>query len=284
MKKELTVKCPAKVNLSLDVTSRREDGYHNLEMIMHTIKLFDTLTIVCEDSETTEITISSNLSYVPSDERNLCFKAAQLFFKETGLSAKIHIDANKKIPVGAGLGGGSSDAAGTLTALNRLMGNPLSQERLAAISKGIGADVPFFIYGGCMLAEGIGEMLTPLPQLENVTFLIAKPNFGVSTPWVYKNLVLDSTTPHPDTKAVIEAIKTCDLTSLAKHAENTLELVTLKQYPEISRYKELMIKTGAVYSLMSGSGSAVFGVYDDPEKAKKALEKFKSLTKQVYLA
>lgn len=284
MKKELTIKCPAKVNLSLDVTSRREDGYHNLEMIMHTVKLFDTLTIICEDSKTTEITISSNLSYVPNDERNLCFKAAQLFFNETGLSAKIHIDANKKIPVGAGLGGGSSDAAGTLVALNKLMGNPLSQDKLAELSKGIGADVPFFIYGGCMLAEGIGEILTPLPQLENATFLIAKPNFGVSTPWVYKNLVLDSNTPHPNTTEVIDAIKRNDLTALAKHARNTLELVTLKKYPEISRYKELMAKGGAVYSLMSGSGSAVFGIYDDPEKAKKALEKFKTLTKQVYLA
>ncbi len=284
MKKELTVKCPAKVNLSLDVTSRREDGYHNLEMIMHTIKLFDTLTVTCEDSETTKISVSSNLSYVPNDERNLCYKAAHLFFDETGLSAKIHIDANKKIPVGAGLGGGSSDAAGTLVALNKLMGNPLSQDRLASISTGIGADVPFFIYGGCMLAEGIGEILTPLPQLENATFLIAKPNFGVSTPWVYKNLVLDNTTPHPNTQEVIEAIKRNDLSALAKYAGNTLELVTLKQYPEISRYKELMAKGGAIYSLMSGSGSAVFGVYDDPEKAKKALDKFKKLTKQVYIA
>ena len=240
---------------------------------MHTIKLFDTLTIVCEDSETTEITISSNLSYVPSDERNLCYKASQLFFNETGLSAKIHIDANKKIPVGAGLGGGSSNAAGTLVALNRLMGNPLTQDRLATISKDIGADVPFFIYGGCMLAEGIGEILTPLPQLDGVTFLIAKPNFSVSTPWVYKNLVLDSNTPHPNTKEVIQAIKKNDLSTLAKYTGNTLEHVTLKQYPEISRYKELMLKGGAIYSLMSGSGSAVFGVYDDPEKAKKALER-----------
>ena len=284
MKRELTVKCPAKVNLSLDVTSKREDGYHNLEMIMHTIRLFDTLTVICENSEKTEITTSSNLSYVPNDERNLCYKAAQLFFDETGLSAKVHIDANKKIPVGAGLGGGSSDAAGTLVALNKLMRNPLSQDRLAAISKGIGADVPFFIYGGCMLAEGIGEILTPLPQLDGATFLIAKPNFGVSTPWVYKNLVLDSNTPHPNTKEVIAAIKRNDLSALAQHTGNTLEFVTLKQYPEINRYKKLMEKGGAVYSLMSGSGSAVFGIYDDPEKAKRAFEKFKHITKQVYIA
>ncbi len=284
MKKELTVKCPAKVNLSLDVVSRREDGYHNLEMIMHTIRLFDILTLTYEEAEQTEITISSNLSYVPNDERNLCFKAAQLFFNETGLSAKVHINANKKIPVGAGLGGGSSDAAGTLTALNTLSGRPLSQDKLAGISKNIGADVPFFIYGGCMLAEGIGEILTPLPQLEGVTFLIAKPDFGVSTPWVYKNLVLDSTTPHPDTKTIIEAIKTNNLHLLAQHAGNTLELVTLKRYTEICNYKELMMQNGAVYSLMSGSGSAVFGVFDDPEKAKAALNKFTKLTKQVFIA
>ncbi|MBE7032206.1 MAG: 4-(cytidine 5'-diphospho)-2-C-methyl-D-erythritol kinase [Ruminococcaceae bacterium] len=284
MKKELTVKCPAKVNLSLDVASRREDGYHNLEMIMHTIKLFDTLTVTYEEAAALEINISSNLSYVPNDERNLCFKAAQLFFDETGLAAKVHINANKKIPVGAGLGGGSSDAAGALTALNALSGKPLSKDRLAEISKNIGADVPFFIYGGCMLAEGIGEILTPLPQLENVTFLIAKPNFGVSTPWVYKNLMLGSSTPHPDTKAVIEGIKTNDLSLIARHAGNTLESVTLGKYPEISRYKTLMEKSGAIYSLMSGSGSAVFGVFDDPDKAKKALNEFKRITKQVYIA
>ncbi len=284
MKKELTIKCPAKVNLSLDVVNRREDGYHNLEMIMHTIKLYDTLSITCEESSSCQISISSNLHYVPNDERNLCFKAARLFFDETGLNAKVHIDAKKKIPVGAGLGGGSSDAAGTLTALNKIFGFPIEEDRLITLSKSIGADVPFFIRGGCMLAKGIGEVLSPLPLLKDVTFLIAKPDFGISTPWVYKNLVLSSSTHHPDTQSVIEAIKENNIEKLAKSAGNVLETVTSEKYPDIEKYKSIMKRCGAVYSLMSGSGSAVFGVFSDSEKAKTAYTKFKGIAKQVYIA
>ena len=176
MKKPFTIKCPAKVNLSLDVIKKRTDGYHDLQMIMHSIRLFDTLTLTAYPSASNEITLSTNLGFLPVDDKNLCAKAARIFLEETKLFAKVNIELKKRIPVGAGLGGGSSDAAGTLLALNPLMGEPLSKERLASLSKSVGADVPFFIYGGCMLAEGIGEILTPLPTLKDKTFVIAKPN------------------------------------------------------------------------------------------------------------
>ncbi len=284
MNKKITVKCPAKINLSLDVINRRDDGYHNLEMIMHTIELYDAITICVSPSKECSIRLSSNLSYLPTDSKNLCVKAAKLFFEATGLTAAVDISVKKNIPVGAGLGGGSADAAGTLAALNYLLDKPLSKTELAVLSKDLGADVPFFIYGGCMFAEGIGEILSPLPKLSDVVFLIAKPNYGISTPFVYKNLVLDENTPHPNTKAVLDAIRTNDLVALGNAAGNVLETVVTKKYPEIEEYKKIMFENGAVYSLMSGSGSSVFGVFNDINLAKKAATKLKKLTKQVYIA
>lgn len=284
MNKMITVKCPAKINLSLDVISRRDDGYHNLEMIMHTIRLYDVLQISVSHSDHTQIDISSNLGYLPTDNNNLCAKAAQLFLQRIDKAAKVTIDVKKNIPVGAGLGGGSADAAGTLAALNRLMNNPLTTAELAELAKNIGADVPFFLYGGCMLAEGIGEILSPLPKLCDVVFLIAKPNYGISTPFVYKNLTLDENTLHPDTKSVISALKQNDLTGLGRAAGNVLESVVVQKYPEIEQYKKIMLNHGAIYSLMSGSGSAVFGVFKDRFLARQAADKLKRITKQVYLA
>ena len=283
MKKPFTIKCPAKVNLSLDVIGKRDDGYHNLEMIMHTIRLFDTLTVTAYPASSAEITISTNLGFLPIDEKNLCAKAVRIFFEETKLFAKVNIELKKRIPVGAGLGGGSSDAAGTLLALNHLMGDPLSKERLAAISKKIGADVPFFIYGGCMLAEGIGEILTPLPTLKDKIFVIAKPKYGISTPFVYKNLILDENTPHPDTKGALDALKQNDAKLLGEFAGNVLETVVTKNYPEIEEYKSIMNSFGAAYSLMSGSGSTVFGLFEDKTKAKEAYDYFKTKYKEVIL-
>lgn len=284
MKKPLTIKCPAKVNLTLDILNRREDGYHNLKMIMHTIKLFDTLTITAYPSDATQITLSTNLGFLPTNEKNLCFKAARLFLHKTRLFARINIKVEKNIPVGAGLGGGSSDAAGTLLALNRLFDNVLSTESLAALAGEIGADVPFFIYGGCMLAEGIGEILTPLPALSNVVFLVAKPNYGISTPYVYKNLNIETVSCHPDIDAAISAIKQNDLRSLASASGNVLETVVTKKYPEIEQYKMIMKNNGAIYSLMSGSGSSVFGVFDNITHAENTAKELRNLTNQVYIA
>lgn len=284
MKKPLVIKCPAKVNLSLDVVNRREDGYHNLRMIMHTVKLFDTLTVTAYPSADTEITLSSNLKFLPVDERNLCFKSAKLFLEKAKICARVNIKIQKNIPVGAGLGGGSTDAAGTLLALNTLFDSPFTKPALLELAKTIGADVPFFIYGGCMLAEGIGEILTPLPSLKDAVFLLAKPKYGISTPYVYKNLNIESVCNHPDINAAISAINQNDLDKLGSVAGNVLETVVTKEYSEIDEYKQIMKNHGAIYSLMSGSGSTVFGVYKSRKDAETAAKELKKLTKQVFLA
>ncbi len=281
MKKELQIKCPAKINLSLDVINRREDGYHNLSMIMQEIKLFDTLTFSIEDGN--GITLTSDKESVPTDDSNLIIKAANAFYEKTGITAKTRIHLCKNIPMGAGLGGGSTDAAGTLTALNTLFDNPVQKDDLAKMAKALGADVPFFLYGGCMLAEGIGEKLTPVPPLKNAYIVLAKPPIHVSTAFVYKNLILDENTVHPDTSSVIKAMETGNLDLLAKSAGNVLETVTSKNYPEIEEYKSLMKLHGAVYSLMSGSGSSVFGIFRTETSAKSAVEVFKKITKDAYV-
>ncbi len=284
MKDSLKIKCPAKVNLSLDVVSRREDGYHNLEMIMHTVKLWDILDISFEKAEDVQIFMSCTNGFIPTNDKNLCVKAAKLFLENANICGRITICLKKNIPVGAGLGGGSSDAAGTLLALSKLTGNPLSAKELTRLAKEIGADVPFFLYGGCMLATGIGEVLSPLPTLKNATILIAKPRYGISTPTVYKNLVLDEKTPHPDTKSVIEAIKANDIKLLAASSGNVLETAVCHKYPEINQYKNIMKSCGAAYSLMSGSGSSVFGVFENRSMAHYAANKLKRYTGQVYIA
>lgn len=280
----MKIKCPAKINLSLDVVERRPDGYHNLDMIMHTVKLFDILDISAEDSDECKIKISCDNSLVTTDERNICAVATDLFLRHSQLSKSVTIHINKNIPVGAGLGGGSSDGAATLLALNKLCGEPFSSLQLASIAAKVGADVPFFLYGGCCRAQGIGEILTPMPQLENAHFLIAKPKYGISTPYVYKNLSLDENTLHPNCEAVAEAIKTGDLPALGKEAVNVLETVVTQKHPEIEQYKRIMCDFGAVYSLMSGSGSSVFGVFDDSEKIIRAAEEMKKITNQVFIA
>ncbi len=278
--KNYEIKCPAKINLSLDVVSRREDGYHNLSMIMQEINLFDILTF--EISEGSEIILTSTDDSVPTDDSNLINKAAKAFFDKTGISASARIHLCKNIPMGAGLGGGSTDAAGTLTALNTIFDTPLTTDELAVIAKTLGADVPFFIYGGCMLAEGIGEILSPLPPLSDAYILLAKPPVHVSTAYVYKNLVLDESIKHPDTKSAITALETGNLDLLASSCGNVLETVTAKEYPEIEEYKKIMLSNGAAYSLMSGSGSSVFGIFADEISAHTAYNKFKTITPFAY--
>lgn len=284
MENSIKIKCPAKINLSLDVINRREDGFHNLKMIMHTVKLFDILSISYKEGTKSNIELTTDSHIIPANSHNICAKTALAFLENSGRCADIKIHIKKNIPVGAGLGGGSSDAAGTLLALNRLAGNPLSVPTLLSIAESIGADVPFFLYGGCMLAEGIGEKLSPLPVLRNAVFLIAKPHYGLATPKVYKKLNLESVTQHPDTIKVVDAVKNGDLLSLGQAAGNVLETAVTDEHPEIEQYKKIMKEHGAIYSLMSGSGSSVFGVFNSHLKARSAEKELKKLTKQVYLA
>jgi len=281
---EFQINCPAKINLSLDVINRRPDGYHNLEMIMHEINLCDTLTFsIQKNTEKTEIILTSEDKNMPTDESNLIYRAAKLFFEKTGISATARIHVCKKIPMGAGLGGGSTDAAGTLSALNSAFDEPLTLDELSVMAKSLGADVPFFLFGGCMLAEGIGEKLTSVAPLSGAYIVLAKPAIHISTPWVYKNLHLDENTKHPDTKSVIKALNEGNLDLRAKSAGNVLETVTAKEYPEIEEYKSIMMQNGAAYSLMSGSGSSVFGIFADEQSAQKACEEFKKITDCAYM-
>ncbi len=283
MNKELQIKCPAKINLTLDVVCRRSDGYHNLSMIMQTINLFDIIKISVSESHSPCINLTCENKNVPTDDSNLIVKAAKLFLEKSGISAAVEINLEKNIPIGAGLGGGSSDAAGTLTALNTLFDNPLSKECLADMAKSLGADVPFFLNGGCMLAEGIGEKLSPLPPLENIFIVLAKPDISISTAHVYKSLVLDDSICHPDIKSAMDALYQQDVDKLASVAGNVLESVVLKEHPLIQEYKSIMKNLGAAYSLMSGSGSSVFGVFKDKLSAEKALRKFLLITPTAYI-
>ncbi len=279
---EITINCPAKINLSLDVLKRREDGYHNLEMIMQEVSLCD-IVHVCTIENDCGIEVKCTNESVPQNTDNIASRAAQLFLNETGICASVKINIEKNIPMGAGLGGGSSDAAGVLKALNALFSCPLSTEKLAEIGAELGADVPFFLYGGCMLAEGIGTILSPAPPLEDATILLAKPPFSVSTPFVYKSLNLSASTKHPDTKAVLSALARGDLDALAKNTGNVLETVTSKMHSEIEEYKQIMRECGAVYSLMSGSGPTVFGVFRKASAANAAAVILKCKTNEVYV-
>ena len=284
MKREITKDCFAKVNLTLDVIGKRPDGYHNLEMIMQRVSLKDILTVsVDTDAEETEIVVGCSRGDVPRNDDNLAAKSARLFLERIGKSAKISIFIEKNIPMGAGLGGGSSDAAGVMTALNELYDFPLTDDELAELCGKIGSDVPFFVFGKTMLAQGTGTELSALDDFSGITVLIAKPEFGVSTPYVYKNLKLTDATKHPDTKAVIEALKERNFKKLAESVGNVLETVTAAEHIEIDEYKTIMMDCGAVYSLMSGSGPSVFGVFEDETGAKEAAEILSELTKEVYI-
>ena len=281
---KLSYKAYAKVNLGLDVLRRREDGYHEVKMVMQTVNLFDRIEIE-EISDQAGIVISANADFVPVNEDNLIYKAAKLLMDEFNISKGVKITLEKNIPVAAGMAGGSTDAAATLVGINELFGIGLSTEDLKKRGVKIGADVPYCIMGGTALSEGIGEVLTPLSGMPQCHILIAKPPINVSTKFVYENLHANELTWHPDIDGMVNAIKNSDLYGIASKMENVLETVTAKEYPVIEELKASMKENGALNSIMSGSGPTVFGLFDDESKAKKAYESVlaKDITKQVYL-
>ena len=279
--KSITCNCPAKLNLSLDVIEKRSDGYHNLRMIMQTIDLFDKITV--DVSEGDKIEICSDNEMVPCDKTNTCYKAAKIFYDELGIKKNVRIKIEKNIPSGAGMGGGSSDAAGILRALNTLENNPFLNEKLKELGKSVGADVPFCIEGGCCLCEGIGEILTRIEPMKDVFAVIAKPKFSVSTVWAYKNLKLDEITHHPNIDKLVDGLKEGDYKSFEKNSGNVFEEVISREHPEIEDMKNKLKEFGAVYSLMTGSGPTVFGIFDDKKSAEKAEKYFKELTDETYL-
>lgn len=281
---KLSYKAYAKVNLGLDVLRRREDGYHEVKMVMQTVNLFDRIEIE-EISDQAGIVISANADFVPVNEDNLIYKAAKLLMDEFNISKGVKITLEKNIPVAAGMAGGSTDAAATLVGINELFGIGLSTEDLKKRGVKIGADVPYCVMGGTALSEGIGEVLTPLSGMPQCHILIAKPPINVSTKFVYENLHANELTWHPDIDGMVNAIKNSDIYGIASKMENVLETVTAKEYPVIEELKASMKENGALNSIMSGSGPTVFGIFDDESKAKKAYESVlaKDITKQVYI-
>ena len=281
--KDISVKALAKINLGLDVVRKREDGYHEVRMIMQTIHLFDRLEISKNTSG--EISMETNLAFLPTNENNLVYKAAKLLKDEFEIKDGVHVWLHKYIPVAAGMAGGSTDAAAVLYGMNRMFELGLSVEELMKRGVKIGADVPYCLLRGTALAEGIGEKLTKLPPMVKCPVLIAKPQINVSTKFVYENLKLDAQKKHPDIDRLLSDIKEQDLYKIAADMGNILETVTIPAYPVIAEIKENMLEHGAVNARMSGSGPTVFGLFDDENTATAAYEEMKAsgLAKQVYL-
>ncbi|KYD18790.1 4-diphosphocytidyl-2-C-methyl-D-erythritol kinase [Caldibacillus debilis] len=276
---ELHVKAPAKINLTLDVLFKREDDYHELEMVMTTIDLADRIRLKMLDDDV--IRINALNRYVPSDERNLAYQAAHQLKTLFSIKKGVEITIEKNIPVAAGLAGGSSDAAACLRGLNKLWGLNLKTEELAEIGARIGSDVPFCVYGGTALAKGRGEVLTRLPAPPSCWVVLAKPSIGVSTSFVYHQLDLREIR-HPDTKTMIDAIYRQDFRGICENLGNVLESVTLKYYPEVKQIKEDMKRFGADGVLMSGSGPTVYALVRHESRMHRIYNGLKGFCKQVY--
>ncbi len=264
---EIKLKAYAKVNLGLDVLRRREDGYHDVKMVMQNIDLYDKVSI--RKIKTDDIIVKTNLSYLPCDQNNLVYRAAKIIRDEFDIHTGVYIDLYKFIPVAAGMAGGSADAAAVLYGMNELFELGLSLNELMERGVKLGADIPYCLMGGTALAEGIGEKLTGLKTCPECYFVVAKPPFSVSTKLVYERLKLDENTKHPDIDGIIEAINNDDIVGVAKRLGNVLETVTSKEYPDIESIKARMIECGALNSLMSGSGPTVFGIFNDRELAEQ---------------
>ena len=280
---QISLKALAKINLGLDVVRRREDGYHEVRMIMQTIHLYDQLLIKKEKEP--GIQIASNLAFLPVNDNNLVYKAGKLLMDEFQIGEGVSVELTKRIPVAAGMAGGSTDAAAMLYGMNEIFGLGLTRKQLMDRGVLIGADVPYCLMKGTALAEGIGEKLKSLPPMVKCPVLIAKPNISVSTKFVYQNLVLDENTVHPDIDGMIENIKANDLHAIADGMGNVLESVTIPHYPIIEEIKNRMKASGAINAMMSGSGPTVFGLFEDEETARKAMEDMKEsgLAKQIYV-
>ena len=264
----MKVKALAKINLGLDVIRKREDGYHEVRMIMQTIQMYDVLHLY--KAARPGIRLHTNLPYIPTDERNLVYKAAQLLMDEFHIRRGLRIDLQKFIPVSAGMAGGSSDAAATLVAVNRLFHLRLTKRELMQRGLAIGADVPYCVMRGTALAEGIGEKLTMLPAAPDCYVLVGKPALNVSTRQAYESLRLSEITGHPDIYALAQAIRDNDLSAMIPHMKHVFEPGLTRENPVIGQIKDLMLENGAFHAMMSGSGPTVFGLFTSWETQQKA--------------
>lgn len=258
----------AKINLGLDILRKREDGYHEVRMIMQTIQMYDVLEM--KKVKKPGISLSVNYPYIPSDERNLVYKAAKLLMDEFQVKEGVDIRLEKFIPVAAGMAGGSSDAAAAMVGINHLFKLGLSEKDLMDRAVNIGADVPYCIMRGTALAEGIGEKLTRIAQVPDCYVLIGKPGIGVSTKTAYESLQLDKIQSHPDIDGMIRDIENGNLLAMTDKMGNVFESGIIRKYPVIGEIKDLMEASGALKAMMSGSGPTVFGIFDDREKMEAA--------------
>ncbi|RDY22999.1 4-(cytidine 5'-diphospho)-2-C-methyl-D-erythritol kinase [Romboutsia maritimum] len=278
----IELKSRAKINLSIDVLGKRQDGYHLVEMIMQTVDLYDFIKI--KELESEDVVIKSNSVDIPLNEENIVFKAINLLKNKFNINKGVEVFIQKNIPIAAGMAGGSSNAAAILVGLNKIWNLGLSELELQKIGLNLGADVPFCISGKAALAQGIGEKLTPIIGLpEETSILICKPDLFISTKKVYESLDLDNIQYRPDNKYLLEMLKNKDVKSVAKHMVNVLESVTIKNNREIDEIKKIMMENNALGSMMSGSGPTVFGLYDNRDDALKGKKELLKKYNQVYV-
>lgn len=273
----------AKINIGLDVLRRRPDGYHEVKMIMQTVGIYDDLLI--EKCEKPGIFLQIDKEELPTDQNNLIYKAAQLLLAEKKIQEGVRISLTKRIPIAAGMAGGSSDAAAALRGMNELFNLGYQTQELQKIGVKLGADIPYCVVGGTMLSEGIGEILTPLPTPPDCTLVIAKPDIDVSTKFVYENLHADTLSYHPDIDGMIRALLEGSLKGITDRLGNVLETVTIREYPIIEEIKKVMRENGAENALMSGSGPTVFGIFTQEKKAQEAAKQLRdrNLAGQVFV-
>lgn len=270
----MEIKATAKINLGLDVIRKREDGYHDVRMIMQMTGMYDRIVLYPKRGRS-GIELRTNLPYIPTNENNLAFKAAKLLMDEFDVTDGLEINLQKFIPVAAGLAGGSTDAAAVLKAVNKIFRLGLDDQQLMKRGARLGADIPYCLLGGTALAEGIGEKLTPLPDMPDCRILLAKPPISVSTRDVYGALRADEIEKHPDIDGMIDAIREGDLRGVTDRLANVLEDVTAPTRPIIGKMEQEMKDAGALSAIMSGSGPTVFGIFDENADAEKCRDELR---------
>ncbi len=272
--KDIKEKAYAKINISLDITGCRDDGYHDMMMVMQTVSICDDIKISLNDSGT--IRAYSNLRFIPGDDRNLAVRAAKRYLEEIGERVSgLRIDIRKDIPVGAGMGGGSSDAAAVLRGMNRLFDDRLSPDELQKLAENVGSDTAFCVKGGTALAEGRGEILTELPDFPDCFFVVCKPEFSISTPELFKKIDAVPLRHHPDTCGILDALNKGNLKEICRRMYNVFEDVDDRRMRTVAEIKNRLLDFGTLGSIMTGTGSAVFGVFEDKNKAQLAAESLK---------
>ena len=276
---KVTVIAPAKINLSLDILGVDERGYHLLDMIMQTVSLFERVTV---SKKKKDITLSSNARYIPTDSKNVAVKAAMLFFEYTGIQGGAHIHIKKTVPIKAGMAGGSADAAGVIVGLDKIYETNLTRQQMCEIGAKAGSDVPFMIMGGTKRVQGVGEIIKPCPPMPRCHLVICMPDKGVSTPAAFANYDTLGEKTLVETDKLVAAMEENDIYGVAKYMANDLEKAAASEYTQ--PIKEELIQQGAIGSVMTGSGAAVFGVFDDEDKAKAAVEYFRGRVRSVFIA